>query len=536
MISPLLIIGVALGGAFSLGIVRKLGKEVSFVFTLLVLAAMTFVSGWWAFGLLFGDLLEQTVSTAGGRAPFVIVFEMGVHEALFSSMVNVIGLLGAFYLHDRFKRSGYGAMAVYIAAVMGMNGLILTGDIFNLFVFMEIATIGTIGLVILVSEHRALAAAFKYMMAAGLISGLLLLGIVFLYSGAGTLNIAQLATVEPSLIKGGAVAIFLVMIAVILELKPFPANGWGIDLYDGAPAGVSALISAGSATAAYFVLLKLLPLGGAFWYQAAAVIGLTTFVTANLMALVHTNTRRLLGYSSIGQLGLLTGIAGLAPTLGEGSTFIILTILVTHYLAKAGLFWISGVVRKKDTKDWGVLRKSPLLFVLFGVFVFALVGFPPFPSFFGKWELVMGLVSRELYWWAGAVLLGTMLEGIYLFRWYSNALKLENDHLEKPPFSFFKVLPTTLVGLALFGFGWYANEISGHIGPMGFIPLLFIALLGLLEFLPAVAKNILSLIGIGAYILYLYPSRRGRPLQVDLRRGLPRWRRDRSARRLLPAG
>jgi formate hydrogenlyase subunit 3/multisubunit Na+/H+ antiporter MnhD subunit len=509
MSNPILLVAIGLGGAFSLGIIKKLGKEISFAFTLLILGAMAFISMQWLMGFLNTGLQPQTFTTAGGKAPFVIVFHMGLHEAMFTFLINLMGFVGAFYLHDRFKVHGYASMAVFIIAIMGMNGVVLTGDIFNLFVFLEIATIATAGLVLLTSDFKAISAGFKYMIASGLISGFLLLGIIFLYKFSGSLNINDLIAARPGMVKGGGVAVFLVMMALLLELKPFPANGWGIDLYEGAPAGVAALISVASTTAVYYVLLKLLPMGGPLWFKAVAVVGMITFVGSNFVGLSQTNVKRILGYSSIGQIGLLMIVAGLSPILGGQSELIIFSLLVTHYLAKAGLFWLAGIVNRDDFKEWGGLRKSPLMFVLFGVFIFALLGFPPFPSFFGKWQLVMGLISSKLYWWAGGILIATMFEGIYLFRWFSYALKLENEDLEKPAFSLYKAFPPLFFALLLFPLGFYTSTYITGIGVWRFVPLLFILFLGLVDFLPAWVKNIFSLAGVSVYGWFLWPSIEG---------------------------
>jgi formate hydrogenlyase subunit 3/multisubunit Na+/H+ antiporter MnhD subunit len=509
MSNPILLVAIALGAAFSLGILKKLGKEFSFLFTLLTLGVMCFISLQWLNAFMYTNINDQIFTTAGGKLPFVIVFNMGLHEALFTFLINIMGFLGAFYMHDRFAEHGYASLATYIVAIMGMNGIILTGDIFNLFVFLEIATIATVGLILLVSDFKSIYAGFKYMMASGIISGFLILGIIFLYNFSGTLNISELIVANPGAVKGGGVALFLVMIAIILELKPFPANGWGIDLYEAAPAGVAALVSAASSTAVFYVLMKLLPLGGTFWFKSVASIGMLTFVGSNLVGLQQTSARKILGYSSIGQIGLLMTVAGLSRFTGSKSNFIILSILITHYLAKAGLFWLSGIVKNDNIKNWAGLRKSPVLFIMFGIFVFALLGFPPFPSFFGKWQLIMLLVSSKLYIWAAGILIGTMFEGIYLFRWFSYALKLDNEKLNKSTFSIYQVIPPALAALFLIPLGYYTSTHIQGIGYMRFVPLLFILFLALVDFLPAWIKNIFSIAGLSTYIWYLWPHIHG---------------------------
>ena len=107
----------------------------------------------------------------------------------------------------------------------------------------------------------------------------------------------------------------------------------------------------------------------------------------------------MLGYSSIGQIGLLLTILGLKPVLGEKFVFIAFGILITHYLAKAGLFWLAGIVKSDNIKSWSILRKRSFLAFYFGTFILALTGLPPFPSFFAKWELIMQLSQAQMFGW-----------------------------------------------------------------------------------------------------------------------------------------
>ncbi|OQX45924.1 MAG: arginine--tRNA ligase, partial [Candidatus Sedimenticola endophacoides] len=117
-------------------------------------------------------------------------------------------------------------MAVLLIFAMALSGLILTRDLFNLFVFLELTVIATGGLVLLSSDPRALGAGFKYLIAAQLISILLLTGLIFIYHAGATLNIDELAAISLERLPGGTLAFFLVFIAVVAELKLFPANGY----------------------------------------------------------------------------------------------------------------------------------------------------------------------------------------------------------------------------------------------------------------------------------------------------------------------
>ncbi len=370
MVSPIHIITIGLGLAFALGFLKEFGKNFSAALTLTGVALMGAISFQWMFAFFTSGATVE-VFTAGFKPPYSINLLMGKHEAILTSMINFVGFFGGIYLWNTLKKQGFHAMLVYLVFIMGMNVIIMTRDAFNLFVFMEVVSIATAGLVILEQNNKSIQAGFKYMIATGVIAGLFLLGIIFSYYFAGSLNIDDLANSNSVALKGGSVAVFLVLIAIVLELKPFPANGWALDVYHAASPGLSALISAASATAMYYVLYKILAIAGETWYPIVAAMGLLTFIGSNLLGVKQDNPQRLLGYSSIGQIGLLMAILGLKPFLGDKLEFIAFSILLTHYFAKAGLFWLSGIIKSENLKGFAALRKKPFLLFIFGTFAFA---------------------------------------------------------------------------------------------------------------------------------------------------------------------
>ncbi|MEA1873852.1 MAG: proton-conducting transporter membrane subunit [Bacteroidota bacterium] len=509
MVTPIYIVAIALGIAFSLGFFGKKSAGIATGLFYAALAAIGLISAQWLIGFIFNGQSSTEVFTAGLKPPFSISLQMGLPEAVITTMINLVGFLGAVYFADQLKKYGIHLMITYLLLIMGLNVIVMTRDIFNLFVFLEISSIAMAGMALVTQEKKAVQAGFKYLIATAIISAFLLLGIILTYSYGDSLYINDLLAANLTGIKAGATAIFLILMPVILELKPFPANGWGLDMYQATHPVVGSLLSAASATASIFVLYKLAPLGGETGMQIIAVLGGITFIASNLMGLKQSHAGRILGYSSIGQMGLLVTIIGLSPYLGNKLTFIAFSILISHYLAKAGLFWILGIVKEKNINNWSNLRKKPILMVLFGTFIFALLGFPPFPGFFGKWELIMQLATAEKYAWMTLILAGSFIEGIYLLRWFSNALKLDNVELPNFKISLNKIIPITIFGLALYAFGYLVGTFTEAANAINYIPLLFIVLIATLEFLPAWAKNTISIAGVITYILFLYPSVEG---------------------------
>ena len=236
-------------------------------------------------------------------------------EGFFVFSVNIAALLGAWQLWPRLRAS-YAALLLYLILVMGINGMVMTRDLFNQFVFLEIVSIATYGLLGLERRPAALAASFKYVVATVLASSFFLLGAALVYYVAGTLNIDDLIA-HRATITGpiGTTALLLLLSCLIIELKPYPANGWGLDVYETAPSGVAALVSVGVSAGVFFALFKLLPLFE-HHLDLVALAGGVTFLFSNLIGLTQTNVQRMLGYSSIAQMGLLMLALALLHKLG----------------------------------------------------------------------------------------------------------------------------------------------------------------------------------------------------------------------------
>ncbi len=497
MVSAIFIIAVGLGTAFLLGLIRQDQKAFAFTLTIAALAFMSWVAYDWTVALSRGTVQPTEIITAGTRPPFAINLFIGQAEAWLLTVINVTGLLAAFYMRAALCRMGRGAMAVLLVIVMALSGLVLTRDVFNLFVFFELIVIATGGLVLLSEDPRAVAAGFKYLVVSQIVSILLLIGIIFTYHANGSLNIDDFAAV-PLAFQGASLAMFLLLMALVLELKPFPANGWALDIYESAHPGFSAIFSAASGTAALFASDKLAAVAGPAWLPMLTGIGLVTFLGSNLLALAQDNDRRLLGYSSVGQIGLVLAIVGQRDILGDAYLYVAGGVLITHAVAKAGLFWISGLVPGRSLTDWAILRVNPLLIFAFASFVAMLIGLPPFPSFYAKWDLMHALVAADRLWILGAVLVGALIEAGYMFRFFGYAMKREVPGVF-PGFAVDQVgvvVAALAAGFSL-GFVWGGASLNPNL--LTLAPLLFALAFLVLEPLPAWAKNIVAIAGLAGW-------------------------------------
>ncbi|MBF9014348.1 MULTISPECIES: proton-conducting transporter membrane subunit [unclassified Oceanispirochaeta] len=505
MVSPVFLIITALGTAFLLPLFDRISRKLSQGIFLLALAFMAYIAGSSFAAALNGAPAD--IFTAGFKPPVSINLRMGVEESFAVLSVLTAALLGAIHLGSFWKKDGPGGMMAYLALALGVSGIIMTRDLFNLFVFLEITSIATYGLIALKGDKRALEAGFKYLMAGGLSSIFFLLGTVYIYRLTGTLSLDWILR-DPAMIQSvfssgvGMAALFFLTAALLIELKPFPANGWALDVYQAAPEGIAGVIASANAGAMIFALMKIMPLMPIPLLKVLTGIGFLTFFFGNLIGLKQDSVTRMLGFSSTAQIGLLTGALGIMFIMGvQPLSFLIIAggIFVNHLLAKAGLFWIAGRIKASDREGWRGKMSGAFPATVMGILVLALAGLPPFPGFWAKWELIRLLLGTGQVLWTVLILLGSLFEVIYLSRWFILSVRSEESGEQPGMPCRDGIIPAGLLIAA----GLIAGRALGGLE----IPLIMVlgagALLFVLDFLPGKLKALISM-GLLGYFGWTY--------------------------------
>ena len=319
---------------------------------------------------------------------------------------------------------------LYSLLTMASVGLVLTGDLFNIFVFLEIAGIATFALVASGREGSGPAGSLRYLILAQLTTLLMLAGLGLVYSATGVLNIASLSSFA-SLNPAFAFLVgVLILLPFLLELKQFPFNGWVGGAYRGASTAVGATMSGLTTVAVTMVLARLVltmmnpasAFAGAETKIRALVLllGAATVLIGETAAFREQEIKRVLGYSSAGQMGMIAiGIAIATQSAVRG----ILFLLVSHTLAKVLLFLVAGTSARLSGSDrWedmkGLARRHPLLGGLFAIGAMTLMGIPLFSGFWGKLDLIRAAIAAGGLAVVGvvAVLLATIVEGVYFMK------------------------------------------------------------------------------------------------------------------------
>jgi len=455
MVNPLYLFAASLAVAFILPLLDSLARRLSLLATFAVLGAWLVVAGSWLWQLASGAAASLDFGTAGFSAPLAIMLRVGPAEAAAVAAIALVGFMATLVMAPRLAGGPIGSLMALLMLLMGLSGIVLTRDLFNLFVFLEISSIATYGLIVFDNRRSALRSGFKYMIAGGLASALHLIGIIYVYRFTGQLNLdLAIAAAAAGKLAGvaGSAAVFFLLAALLVELKPFPANGWALDVYQGADASVSALLSGASATALLLAVWKIMPLLTPAHLAVVAGSGLATFVAGNLGGARQSDSKRLLGYSSVAQVGLVLAVIALSGLYDFGTADTVLLIagglLLNHLLAKTGLFLLAGWLESRqaavagraaaqsaaaangaDGKNSATYR---FLIVLAGVLAVALVGLPPFPGFWAKWQLISRLMVNQLWWLTALILAGSLVEAFYILRWFGSLVHDRADEAAAP--------------------------------------------------------------------------------------------------------
>ena len=388
-----------------------------------------------AISLLQTVLADGTVSYAmgGWAAPWGIEYRIDTMNAYVALIVTGIASIvlpyayrsAPLYLQKDRVSLFFSLMMLCLTGLLGMT---VTGDAFNVFVFLEISSLSMYGLISLGQDRRALTAAFQYLVMGTIGGTFVLLGIGFLYVVTGTLNMADLAQRLPEVtqLRTLHTAFAFLVVGIGLKLAMFPLHLWLPNAYAYAPSAATVFIAATATKVAVYILLRFvftvigpdiaygdLPFGEIA--MGLAVLGL---LSGSFVAIFQQNIKRMLAYSSVAQIGyILLGISYATVTGVEAS----LLHLFNHALMKSALFMAMGCffyrLRSSRLEDFaGIGRIMPWTFAAFVMGGLSLIGVPLTVGFISKWYLVLASLQEGHWILAILILAGSLLAVIYIWR------------------------------------------------------------------------------------------------------------------------
>ena len=313
--------------------------------------------------------------------------------ALLLNSAGLIALLLASGYNRRRGITGEEYPATILFALAGMGVACAATDLLMLFLGLESFTFAFYILVAIKrGSSRGGEAGLKYLLNGTLSAAILAMGMALIYAARGTLKLAELASAsggnpEPLFLAGGC----LILLGMAFKLSLVPAHLWTADVYQGAPAPVTALLSTASKGASLAALLLLLPLFGTWpgLHDILWIVALLSMLAGNLAALVQNNLKRMLAWSSVGQMGYVAVALVAAPTGGVKAAVLYLVIYAAAGVASFGAISVLSDEEERDAIDdyHGMGYRNPLAGAALAVALFSLAGIPPTAGFMGKFAV-----------------------------------------------------------------------------------------------------------------------------------------------------
>lgn len=381
--------------------------------------------------VLMRVMAEGTLHThlGGWLPPIGIELVVDRLSGLMAVIIGFVGLITVAGSIGQVRAELPGRETLYYSCILlvtaGLLGIVVTGDLFNLFVHLEVASLAAYALVA-AGGRGAPRAAMAYLIIGSVGASLYLLGVGFLYAATGTLNMADAARLvgaaEPRLVLVGTL---LIIAGLGTKMALFPLHTWMPAAYQLAPAAAASFMAPLFTKISAYALIRVL-----FWVHGEELLrvnaaleilawaGAAAIVVGGALAFVQTDLRRMLVYSSIGQVGIVALGMGMANQ--AGMTGAVLHI-ASDALMKGVLFLAAGVALLRfgvsRVDDLNRLRgRAPWTSATIAVAGLSLVGVPPLSGFFGKWYVLSGTIQEGRWVFAAAIVLGSLATIGYVFR------------------------------------------------------------------------------------------------------------------------
>jgi NADH-quinone oxidoreductase subunit N len=349
----------------------------------------------------------------------------------FITLVIVVGLLVVFsstdYLRGENQESGeYYALLLF--SIVGQCVMVTANELVMIFIGLEISSIASYILAgYLRDDARNNESALKYFLLGSFATAFLLYGVAWMYGATGSTNLTE---IRRSLISGNAppealigVAAALIFVGLAFKISAAPFQGWAPDVYQGAPAPVSAFLTVGPKAAAFAVLLRIFmgslePIASR-WAPAVWVCALATMVVGNFAAIMQSNIKRLLAYSSIAHAGYV--LVAVAANSGTGSAAVMF-YLAAYAFTNIGAFAVVTYISRKGERYVGIddfaglAQRQPGMAAMLTIFLLSLIGVPLTGGFFGKFYIFKAALDSKLIWLTVLGLLNSAVAAYYYLR------------------------------------------------------------------------------------------------------------------------
>lgn len=375
---------------------------------------------------LYQDISVNGAIYVTGNSLIAGYLKVDMLSVFMVSIFLVLGLAATIYSMEYLENSARSPIyyTLILTMLSGMVGIVFSGDLFTLFVFWELMSVSTYALVAFFREKwESVEASLKYLIIGAAGSATALFGISLLYGMAGTLSFEGLATAFTTTTNPWLyIAAIFIFVGFGVKAAFVPLHTWLPDAHSSAPSTISALLSGIVIGTGIFVIVR--TFFSVFesiqqqWLPIIGVLSVLTMFLGNITALLQTDLKRMLAYSSIAQIGyMMVGIA-VGTQTGLTGTFL---QFFNHALMKGAAFLCAGAIihqlGARELKDMvGVGRKMPITAVALSISLFALIGLPPFNGFISELTLVTSTFQTDLIWLGILLILNSAISAGYYLR------------------------------------------------------------------------------------------------------------------------
>ncbi len=401
--------------------------------------AVALTASWAAFAvscLLLDRVLAEGVISyelGGWAAPLGIEYRVDSLNAFVLLIVTGIASVVLPYTRsslplEMMREKTYLFYCAFLLCLTGLLGVAITGDAFNLFVFLEISSLSSYILISLGPHRRALTAAYQYLVVGTIAATFIVIGIGLLYGATGSLNMDDIAARLPATGYDRTViaAFAFLTVGAAVKLALFPLHFWLPKAYSYAPSSVSAFLAATATKVAVYVLIRFLftVFGIEFSFETLPtaaplmLLALLAMFVASTVAIFQDSVKRILAYSSVAQIGYM--VLGISMVSAPGLTASILH-LFNHALMKGALFLVVGCIAFRQSSFRiddlaGIGRRMPWTMAAFVVAGLSLIGIPLTAGFISKWYLILAAFAHGAWWLAVLIVASSLLTVIYVWR------------------------------------------------------------------------------------------------------------------------
>lgn len=343
------------------------------------------------------------------------------------AVITILVYARAYTVARGMFRGEFFALALF--ATLGMMVMISANHLLTLYLGLELLSLSLYAMVALQRDSvKATEAAMKYFVLGALASGMLLYGMSMLYGATGTLEITRLAQLSAEGVRAQAVLVFALVFIVAglgFKLGAVPFHMWVPDVYQGAPTAVTLFIGSAPKFAAFAIVMRLLAqaLGAdelfEEWRQMLLIMAVLSLAIGNLTAIMQTNLKRMLAYSTISHMGfLLLGVlSGTIDGYGAGMFYVVVYVLMTLGAFGVILLLTRGGFEAEDLDDYrGLNQRSPWYAFLMLLLMFSMAGIPPTVGFYAKLSVLQAVVQVGLWWVALIAVLFSLIGAFYYLR------------------------------------------------------------------------------------------------------------------------